>query len=186
MTDEEILSLYAARSERAISETENKYGRYLFSIAYNILADDEDCRECVNDALLALWKSVPERTPRALAAYAGRITRNIALNRRAAQSSEKRRGSEYSASFDELAEIIESPSDVAEEYENSRLRDSINRFVNDLSERRRYIFVCRYWCGDSAADIASALGVSRRLVFRELEKIRSDLKKRLVREGFEL
>lgn len=186
MTDEEILSLFAARSERAVSETEKKYGRYLFSIANNILADEEDSRECVNDALLAVWKSAPEDTPRSLCAYAGRIVRNIAINRRAAQSSEKRAGAEHAASLDELARIIENPSDVEDEYENSRLRDSINRFAKNLGERRRYIFVCRYWCGDSVADIASSLGVSRRLVFRELEKVRKDLKDQLVREGFEL
>jgi RNA polymerase sigma-70 factor (ECF subfamily) len=112
--------------------------------------------------------------------------RNIGINRRAAQSSEKRAGAEHAASLDELARIIENPSDVEDEYENSRLRDSLNRFAKNLGERRRYIFVCRYWCGDSVADIASSLGVSRRLVFRELEKIRKDLKDQLVREGFEL
>ena len=42
-SDEEIISLYWNRDERAIDETDLKYRRYLFAIAYNILYDQEDC-----------------------------------------------------------------------------------------------------------------------------------------------
>ena len=37
MEDNQIVDLYWARSEKAISETANKYGHYCYSIAYNIL-----------------------------------------------------------------------------------------------------------------------------------------------------
>lgn len=36
MQDEMIVALYWKRDEKAISETERKYGRYLSKIAYNI------------------------------------------------------------------------------------------------------------------------------------------------------
>ena len=36
MEDEAIVSLYWARDERAVAETEEKYDRYLTKIAYNI------------------------------------------------------------------------------------------------------------------------------------------------------
>ena len=39
MQDETIVALYWQRDEKAISETERKYGRYLSKIAYNILSD---------------------------------------------------------------------------------------------------------------------------------------------------
>ena len=42
MEDTRIIELYFARSEQAIQETDNKYGGYCFSIAYNILANRED------------------------------------------------------------------------------------------------------------------------------------------------
>ena len=44
MQDERIVDLYWQRNESAIHETQQKYGRYLTKIAYNILADLEDSR----------------------------------------------------------------------------------------------------------------------------------------------
>lgn len=49
MNDNQIVDLYWKRQGTAISETEKKYGRYLFSIADHILAQYEDSEECVND-----------------------------------------------------------------------------------------------------------------------------------------
>lgn len=54
MEDNQIVELYWARSEKAISETADKYGRYCFSIAYNILHSNEDSEECVKVSILLL------------------------------------------------------------------------------------------------------------------------------------
>ena len=48
MDDKQILDLYWARSESAISETTKKYGKYCHFIAYNILRNAEDSEECVS------------------------------------------------------------------------------------------------------------------------------------------
>ena len=45
MIDEEIVDLYWQRDEQAISQTRQKYGRYLFTIAHNILHDPRDSEE---------------------------------------------------------------------------------------------------------------------------------------------
>ena len=37
MEDKQIIDLFWARAENAISETAEKYGRYCYSIAYHIL-----------------------------------------------------------------------------------------------------------------------------------------------------
>ena len=42
MEDRQIVQLYFARSDRAIDETEQKYGTYCRSIARNILHSDRD------------------------------------------------------------------------------------------------------------------------------------------------
>ncbi|MBQ7776717.1 MAG: hypothetical protein IJ379_12430 [Lachnospiraceae bacterium] len=52
MQDEKIVEMYWQREEAAIQETEKKYSRYLFKIAYNILDDREDSEESVNDTYL--------------------------------------------------------------------------------------------------------------------------------------
>ena len=53
MDDKELIRLYQARDERAITESEQKYGSFLRRIALNLLGSPEDAEECVNDALLA-------------------------------------------------------------------------------------------------------------------------------------
>lgn len=81
MEDSRIIELFFARDEKAISETHSKYGRYCYSIAYNILAVNEDCEECVNDTLMKAWNAIPPQKPKKLSAFLGRITRNLSLNR---------------------------------------------------------------------------------------------------------
>ena len=81
MKDEEILRLYRERSETALTETERQYGALCGTIARNILRNRQDAEECVNDTWHRAWNSIPPEEPRSLAAYLGRITRNLALNR---------------------------------------------------------------------------------------------------------
>lgn len=63
MDDEKIVDLYWSRSESAISETAAKYGNYCYSIAYNILTNNEDAEESVSDTYLAAWEAMPPRRP---------------------------------------------------------------------------------------------------------------------------
>ena len=80
MDDRQIIALYNERSEAALSETAKKYGRYCRTIAYNILNNEEDSEECVNDTWLKAWEAIPPQCPESLAAFLGKITRNLALN----------------------------------------------------------------------------------------------------------
>ena len=59
MEDNQIIELYWSRSEKAIFETEKKYGKYCTCIANNILNDMEDSIECVNDTYLKTWNTIP-------------------------------------------------------------------------------------------------------------------------------
>lgn len=49
MDDLRIIELYFARDEQAIKETDTKYGKLCYGIAYNILNNHQDSEECVND-----------------------------------------------------------------------------------------------------------------------------------------
>ena len=50
MEDAQIIELFFARSEDAISELDKKYGKLCHKLADNILASAQDAEECVNDA----------------------------------------------------------------------------------------------------------------------------------------
>ena len=59
MEDAQIIDLFLARSETAISQTAIRYGRYLKTIARNILPSEEDAEEVLNDVYLAAWSALP-------------------------------------------------------------------------------------------------------------------------------
>ena len=81
MDDSQIVALYWQRDERAIVETDAKYGSYCMKISQNILSDRADSEENVNNAYLHAWEAMPPQRPAILSAFLGRITRNLALNR---------------------------------------------------------------------------------------------------------
>lgn len=184
MQDNEIIELYFARSEKAISETEKKYGGYLGSIAYSILRDRSDCEEVVNDCYLKTWNSIPPARPQSLKAYIGRIVRNLSLNAFDKQSAKKRGRGSVQTVLDELSEVIPS-DDCAEdrlyEHELSKLLD---RFLGGLDEKTRIVFVRRYWYLNGVKDIAKACKLSEGAVKMRLKRTREKLKEFLEQEGF--
>ena len=46
MEDKQIIELYFARNEKAIFESQQKYGAFCRSIAWNLLSNREDSEEC--------------------------------------------------------------------------------------------------------------------------------------------
>lgn len=185
-SDQHIIELFWDRDESAIGVAQSKYDQYLHTIAWNILANDEDCEECKNDAYLALWNSIPPERPEKFKAYAARIIRNIALNKYKEYTRKKRVPSEYTCSLEEISGCLPDNFEVESALNQKRLRDALNQYVSALPKRKRYLFICRYYCGDSVADIARSLGISQSMAFYELSQIRKKLQVELRKEGFEL
>ena len=74
MEDQAIISLLFDRSEQAITELSNKYGRLCCKIAGNILHNSLDTEECVNDTYLSVWNSVPPQQLNPLMTYLERMS----------------------------------------------------------------------------------------------------------------
>lgn len=81
MDDKQIIRLFFERSEQAITELSQKYGDLCMKIARSILNDHQDAEECVNDAYLGAWNSIPPQSPDPLRAYICRIVRNRSLKK---------------------------------------------------------------------------------------------------------
>ena len=135
MQDEEIIRLYLARDENAIAQTEAKYGKYLGKLAYNVLADTEDSREAVNDALLAAWSSIPPHKPAVLLTYLIKLTRRITIDRLRQRGREKRRGSQYAVSLTELDECIPTENATERATDAKLLAEAINRYLAELPQQ---------------------------------------------------
>ena len=186
ISDEKIIELYWSRNEKAIEETDLKYKKYLFSIAYNIVHNQLDCEECLNDTYLGTWNAIPPQKPRVLKAFLTVIMRRIAINRYHSNLRKNVVPSELTVSLSEIEDFISGGDDVSAEFDAERLGRVISDFVRSLSERKQFIFMSRFYVADSIETIASDLHLSRSMVNKELATIKSALKEKLESEGYSI
>ena len=183
MEDREIVALYWARSEQAIGETQKKYGRYCYRIAYQILNSREDADEAVNDAYLGAWNGMPPHRPAVLSCFLGKLTRRISIDRWRGRRAEKRGGGELPLALEELADCVPASDDPEREAELGELTAAISAFLWTLPRTERRVFVCRYWYLDSIAAICQRFGFGHSKVKSMLARTRAKLRTYLEREG---
>ena len=182
MTDEQIIALYWRRDERAIAETQVRYGRYLQAVARGILSDERTCEEVVNDTYAKAWDCIPAQRPDPLKGFLARITRQLSINRLKESTRQKRGGGQYELALEELGQCIPvSGEDLAE---LTALRDALNEFLRGLSDEKRRVFIRRYWYLDSVSQIAREFGISESKVKSMLMRTRDQLHEFLKKEGF--
>ena len=179
MVDERIIELFFARSEKAISELDDKYGKVFHKTSFNILNDQLDVEECVNDAYLGTWNTIPPTRPHSLLAYVCQIVRNISLKRYHLKKALKR-NSTYDVAMEELDACLASPSTVEDEVETKELARIIEDFLDTLSKENRVIFLQRYWFSDTYSDIAKKVGISEKSVSVRLTRIRRRMREYLL------
>ncbi len=173
MDDKQIISLFFERSEQAITELSQKYGDLCMKIARRILNDHQDAEECVNDAYLGAWNSIPPQSPDPLRAYICRIVRNRSLKKLRTNSAIKR-GSQFEVSLSELEDCIPDNS-MDEQLSISELSAQINAFLAALPKDDRLMFVKRYWFSESISELADAFGITENNVSVRLSRIRGKL-----------
>ena len=184
MDDLHIIELYFARDERAIKETDIKYGKLCHGIAYNILKNKEDSEECVSDTYMGVWNAVPPTRPQNLMAFVCRITRNLALKRAEAAARQKRSHATL-VSLDELAEILPDES-LAGGLTDEGLGKLISNFLRREKTDVQIVFIRKYYFFDSIEDIAKRFGFSESKVKNMLYHTRSKLREYLIKEGYEI
>ena len=181
MEDKLIVDLYWARNEDAITQTSIKYGKMMHSTSKAIVGSHEDAEECVNDAYLAAWDSMPQNRPTYLGGYMAKIIRNISLNRYDRNHAAKRHG--VQVVFEELEECLGDYETPEEQYEAGCLKEVLDRFLAGLSEEKRVIFLRRYFYTDSIAEIAQRMQMSEGKVKSILFRLRGQLAEVLKEAG---
>ncbi len=184
MEDNQIVELYWQRSEDAIPETAEKYGKYLHSISYRVLSDTEDAEECVNDSYVDAWNAMPPHRPSILSTFLGKITRRISIDRWRKKNAEKRGGGEITLALDELEECVSGSGSVEDEAERRELRAALNGFLLTLGESERKVFLCRYWYLEPVPVIAKRFAFSESKVTSMLHRTRGKLRTLLEKEGY--
>ena len=181
--DEKIINLYWDRDERAIEETDIKYHKYLFTIAYNILYSDEDCEECLNDTYVGAWNAMPPERPLNLKAFLTTIARRVAINRYKESKRKKSIPSNLTSALDELDYMLGDDA-ISLEMDEKHLAEIISAYLRTLSKRHRYIFMSRYYMAEPIEKIANDLSVSKSTVNKDIAIIKEGLKNALEKEGY--
>lgn len=184
MDDAAIVALYLLRSEQAISETANKYGAYCMALSQRILQNQQESEENVNDTYLQAWNSIPPNRPTGLAAYLGKIARNLALNRYKAGHAEKRGAGALELSLDELADALPGGSTAEERLDADALSQSISAFLWQQNAQARRMFIRRYFYCESIEELSARFSVSQGTVKSLLSRTRSRLRAHLEKEGW--
>ncbi len=181
MDDRQIINLFFSRSEYAIEATASKYGRLCHKIARNIVNDAADSEECVNDAYLNLWNSIPPQRPDNLMAFLAKIVRNVSLKKVEYNQAQKR-NSRLSVSLTELETVLPDSS-YTHEIADESLGQLINEFLRKEKEDVRNVFIRRYYFYDDIKDIAKRYSFSESKVKSILFHTRNKLKKFLIKKG---
>lgn len=182
-SDSKLTTLYQSRSEIAISETKSKYGRLIYSVAYEILRNTSDAEECENDTYLGLWKAIPPAKPKNFKAFCLKITRNLAMKKLDYYRAEKR-DSAKTISYEEILQEVGEIELSLRETKESELSQCIDDFLETLDKKKRKVFVLRYWYVMSVKEIMDECGMSKSQVETILFRTRKQLKSWLIERNF--
>ena len=178
MNDQDIIALYFDRNEQAIAETDKSYGKACMQVSMNILQNRPDAEECVNDTYLKTWNAIPPTRPDSLCAFVCRIARNLSLNR-LRDLRRERRDRDMTLPLDELENCIPASMEDAGE-----LADMLNGFLAELEESDRAIFMGRYWFSYPVEELAAAVKLAPKTVYKRLNKTRERLRAYLAERGY--
>lgn len=182
--DEKIIEMFFERSEQGIRELDIKYGTVCHNLSYHIVGSRQNAEECVNDAYLGVWNTIPPARPNPLLSYVLKIVRNISIKIYWRKEAAKRSG-HYTIALEEIEGYIADQKTVEDEIEARELARIIGEFLDTLTLENRVIFMRRYWFADSYKDIAEFMGLSEKNISVRLTRIREKMKQYLIeREVF--
>lgn len=184
MKDEKIIELFFQRLEKAIQETDKKYGNLCRNISYRILYNKRDSEEIVNDTWMVLWNHIPPKRPNNFKAFICRITKNLSLKKYEYEHAKKRK-SEYEVSINELSDCIMAKNNVENNILQKELAEVINRFLESLPKEKRMLFLKRYWFMKPVKELAKEYHISQKTASMRLSRIRQQLKHYLQEEGYD-
>jgi RNA polymerase sigma-70 factor (ECF subfamily) len=182
MDDSQIIDLFFERSEQAIIELSNKYGKVCSKVSLNILNNKLDAEECINDAYLSVWNNIPPQNPSPLLTYVCRIVRNLSIKKYHKNTAFKR-NSYYDIAFEELEDCIPSLNSIDRDYNAKELAKIIDDFLDTLDKDNRVMFVRRYWFSDSLSELSKMFEITEHNASVRLSRIRGRMKKYLIKRG---
>lgn len=180
MTNEEMVDALWRRDEAGLAAVMEACGAYCRRIAGNLLSP-ADAEEVVADVWMKLWNAIPPHRPDSMAAFACRITRNLAVNRyrknrAACRNTDALVDWEELTENPDLFETVSAADPTAEQVEAAELSRAIDAFLRTLKQEDRVLWIRRYVFLEDGDSLAKRFGMSRGYVHVRLHRIRDKLK----------
>ena len=183
MSDRDIVELIENRNEEALRILQDKYGVYCYTIAFNILGNEEDAKEIVNDSFLDLWNSIPPAKPERLHAYLGTIVRHNAINLYHKNHTNKNKVMNSALPLDEAADKAYTDENAINQLV---IRAAMNRFLKGLSSKNRQVFVARFYYDSPIDEISRTLDIPVNTVKSIIRRMKRALQEFLDKEGIDV
>ncbi len=183
-SDDALTESFLRRDQQAIEDLHARYGNYLLSVCMNVLGNREDSEECLNDAYMRAWNSIPPNRPADLKRYMSKLARAAAIDRLRYDGRSKRSPDEGIDPLDELGDIITDGRTAADEAETHELAKALDRFLSGCTKREQICFVKRYYFCEPVSQISGETGIPLSTLYDILHTLREKLRSALMKEGF--
>lgn len=185
MEDETIIELLYVHDDNGLNELSNKYQKLLYKVSFNILLDESDTEECINDTYMKVWNTIPPYKPTFLKSFICKIIRQISIDRYRVNH-KKSSNIANNIAIEELSYEISSKTSVENELLAKTLINDINNYLDNLDVENQVIFIRRYFLEESIQEISKRYEISESKVGVKLFRTRNDLKKYLLRKGYNI
>ena len=179
-TDDAVKAL-CDRDPEILKIIEQSYGALLRRIAFNLGLNSADTEECVNDAYMQLWNTVPPVKPESIRAYVCMLMRRIVIDKIRYNSAGKRANSVYCEVTEELEACLDIENSVIDEM---CIPQILNAFLEKQTPENREIFIRRYYEFENTKSISKDININANTVDKRLSRMRAELRKMLAEWGY--
>jgi len=167
-------------SEAAFKELLFKFYSRLCSVAYSVVGSRSRARDVVQEVFLKLWKRRSQwELHNSLKVYLYQAVRNEALNHVQKEKSHRKLKERFAESLTQGYESVEPVS----EGDDEELLNLIWEIVDELPERRRFVFFLHRRHGLSYREIAAVMDIAQKTVENHMGEALKDIRARLKGNG---
>jgi len=155
--------------------------RFVFTVAFKILCDEETAREVTQECFIKVWKNI------ALFNFKNKFTTwlyKIAVNICYDKLREKRNRNKLFINYDEIESeiMLHYENDISKGMENKELAKRIEFISNELPPKQRIVFSLRDLQGFSINEVVEITGMSESSVKTNLVYARRAVKSKLIKQ----
>ena len=169
-SDAELIGLIRAGDKDAYQYLVERHARTLFRVAYRITRNEGDSEDVVQESFLRAYRNLDRFDERAsFGTWIQRIATNYSLDL-------VRRRKRLVDTGNEMPEVVDGAPSAERLLESTRIRETLERGMESLSEQEREAFLMRHIEGQSIPEISERLligtSAAKHSVFRAVEKLR--------------